>query len=152
MKPRLDVLVTPDLPGFFVVDLGDAATPRPHPMRTPAHSRILRVRDYRAARVEAGHGSMQSTGTEQAAILVALAWQHPDVAFEASWPVEPTDAALAAYADAVQLEWEAHGYTLADLLRLGAAVLERANERFRSLVEAAERADFTEAQPGGTSG
>lgn len=141
----MEELPISDRPGSIVVDLPDKG---PHHMRAPAPSKAARVRDFRAGR----SGSAETTGLEQAALFVGLAWRHPVLELEVSYPHPDDDAALASYADAVWLELEAEGYTVSDVMRLSAAVLRHVNGRIAEYVEAAKLEVFSGAQTGGTSG
>lgn len=145
MKTRLQELAQSDKPGHFVVELPGKG---PHPLRAPTPSRASRVRDFRATRA----GSPETTGQEQAVLFVGLAWRHPVLEFEAVYPSQDDDAALAAYAEAVWFELEAEGYTVSDVMRMSAATLRHVNARIQEYVEAAKLEDFFGAPPGGTSG
>lgn len=119
----------------------------PHWFRVPIPSRIEAMVEFRATR-----GTGERASLEQGAIAIGACWYHQILAFEATWPVDPTPEALASYAEAIQEELADRGYSEAEITDLAAEVLRHLARRNRDHGEARKLVGFSEPPRTATSG
>ncbi|MCP4962786.1 MAG: hypothetical protein GY925_26400 [Actinomycetia bacterium] len=111
-----------------------------HHFALPAHSAIQYADEFYEARPE-GFGR----GVEQAALLIGMGWRHLVLDLEAIYPAaDPSVAALAVYADQVQLELQEEGYRVEELLDLALELQRHNQHRQAEQGEAAALAGFTQ--------
>lgn len=139
MKPRAKELTAPA--HSFVVDLGG----RPHCLVAPSPSACARLLEW------AGQTSIGTNLSDRIAVSAAaigLCWAHESMVLESTPPSarvhrESGVDAWDDYAEAVQSELVASGYTTRDIFTIGNPSLEAINGWASSLTEAQARADFS---------
>lgn len=147
MKVRIEAVPIPDSPAYWAVELEGR---EPHHFRIPPLSVVFRFTEALAAARDRGRAAV----LEACCAAIGACWRHETLELETPYPSESTDAALATYSQAVQLELADAGYSFREIMDLSTGVADRITDRiqrdFEVAREAEARANFSGAPPAGS--
>lgn len=160
MKPRLTPLAIPT--GNKRYWTWDCDTHGNHTFKHPFYGIGAAVMSatarYETERTAANEGKEVSEMDAATALLpisclmIGVCWSHPRQALESVFPAGMEYEAMLAYGRAVCDELQEAGYDLLDILSMGGAVAGAMSERQNVLVMAEERARFSGAPEGSSTG